>query len=197
MASKRSAALGCLALALLAAPPSDPRFTKDGELIRPADYREWIYLTSGLGMSYGVARPTAESPRFDNVFVLPASYKAFLETGKWPDKTIFILEVRKSDSHVSINKSGLVQSEIAGIEAAVKDESRFKEKWAYVSFDRDKQVLDSAKPFAGDSACNVCHSKNGAVENTFVQFYPTLLEVARAKGTLKASFQGAAATGAH
>ena len=37
-------------------------------------------------------------------------------------------------------------------------------------------------PMAG---CNACHNKSGAVENTFVQFYPTLLEVAQAKGTLK------------
>jgi uncharacterized protein HemY len=34
-----------------------------------------------------------------------------------------------------------------------------------------------------------CHSANGAVENTFTQFYPTALEVARANGTLKASFR--------
>ena len=29
------------------------------------------------------------------------------------------------------------------------------------------------------SACQACHGKNGAVENTFVQFYPTLIEMAR------------------
>ena len=38
-----------------AAPPSDsdsPRFTSDGKLEFPDNYREWIYLTSGLNMSY-------------------------------------------------------------------------------------------------------------------------------------------------
>jgi len=35
--------------------------------------------------------------------------------------------------------------------------------------------------------CQSCHSQNGAVDNTFVQFYPTLLEVAKQKGTLKAA----------
>ncbi|HUL13029.1 MAG TPA: hypothetical protein VLU73_12785, partial [Methylococcaceae bacterium] len=39
------------------------------------------------------------------------------------------------------------------------------------------------------SACHTCHGKNGAVENTFVQFYPTLLPVAERKGTLKASYE--------
>jgi hypothetical protein len=36
--------------------------------------------------------------------------------------------------------------------------------------------------------CVECHTKNAAVERTFVQFYPTLLEVARQKGTLKPGF---------
>src|SRR4030095_8280036 len=27
-------------------------FTASGAVVRPADYREWVYLTAGLGMSY-------------------------------------------------------------------------------------------------------------------------------------------------
>jgi hypothetical protein len=30
------------------APPDDLRFTGDGQLMRPDNYREWIYLSSGL-----------------------------------------------------------------------------------------------------------------------------------------------------
>jgi len=37
-------------------------------------------------------------------------------------------------------------------------------------------------------ACVECHTKHTAVERTFVQFYPTLLEVARRMGTLKPGF---------
>src|SRR5712664_1347946 len=29
-----------------------PQFTADGKLKLPADYREWVYVTSGVGMSY-------------------------------------------------------------------------------------------------------------------------------------------------
>ena len=35
--------------------------------------------------------------------------------------------------------------------------------------------------------CYSCHSENGAVDNTFVQFYPTMLEVARKMGTLRSN----------
>jgi len=169
----------------------DPRFTKDNELIRPANYREWIYVTSGLGMSYDAGREDAD-PTFDNVFVEPSAYRAFLADGKWPDKTMFVLEVRSSASHGSINKAGHFQSRLVSVEAAVKDESRFPEKWAYFSFGGPGSVRTSAKAFPKD-ACHTCHSKNGAVENTFVQFYPTLLEVADAKGTLKPGYSGSAA----
>jgi hypothetical protein len=104
-----------LAVALLMAGDSPhagaPQYNTKGELQFPADYREWVFLSSGLGMSYGSGTPNAEDPPFDNVFVLPSAYKAFLETGRWPDQTVFILEVRASTSNGSINKAGHFQSE--------------------------------------------------------------------------------------
>src|SRR5690349_15128459 len=79
------------------APASDIKFTSDGQLAKPENYREWIFLSSGLGMTYGFierAANTVMGDRFDNVFVNPQAYKAFLRTGTWPDKTIFVMEVR-------------------------------------------------------------------------------------------------------
>jgi len=42
---------------------------------------------------------------------------------------------------------------------------------------------------AQPGACQTCHAKNGAVDETFVQFYPTLIQVAKAKGTWKAALE--------
>ena len=61
-----------------------PSYTSDGRLIRPQNYREWIFLSSGLGMTYGPLGSGAD-PRFDNVFVNPPAYRYFLDTGRWPD----------------------------------------------------------------------------------------------------------------
>src|SRR6476661_8134539 len=164
-------------------PASDdaPQFTADGQLIRPKNYREWIYLTSGLGMTYGPAAEARRdhSPEFDNVFVTPAAYRAFKETGKWPDKTMFALEVRHSESKGSINNGGHFQGELAAVEVEVKDEKRFPGKWAFFGFGTS---LSSAKAVPTSASCYSCHGTHGAVDNTFVQFYPTLLEVARSKG---------------
>src|ERR1700722_11119188 len=69
-----------------------PQFSSDGKLVRPADYRRWIYVSSGFGMSYSPAAAASPNPTFTNGFVNPSSYEYFLANGKWPDKTIFVLE---------------------------------------------------------------------------------------------------------
>ena len=174
-------------LASVSALAQSPEFTKDGLLIRPDHYREWVFLSSGLGMTYGpLSQGSAreDHPRFDNVFVNPGAYRAFLQTGAWPDQTIFVLEVRDSASNGSINKGGHYQDEIAGVQAEVKDSSRFAKKWAYFGFGKSGEP---AKELPQSQSCFACHSTNGGVENTFVQFYPTLVPIAKAKGTLKAS----------
>jgi cytochrome P460 len=162
------------------APPAStdqPQFTKDNRLIRPANYRVWIYLSSGLGMEYGPSR--SEPGRFTNVFVAPSAYSQFLATGRWPNKTMFVLEERTASSRGSINNSGHYQSDLAGLSASVKDENRFPEQWAYFSFGADGSFAEAfPKPMCWD-----CHHTHGAVENTFVQFYPTIKPVAQKFGT--------------
>ncbi len=160
-----------------------PRYTTAGELIRPTDFREWRFVTSGLGMTYSEPTGAARTPNFTNVWVNPSSYRVFMKTGQWPDKTMFILEVRASSSEGSINKGGHFQSNLVIIEASVKDEARFPGKWAYFDFGRDMKPQVRALP--STERCYSCHSENGAVDNTFVQFYPTMLEVAQRMGTLR------------
>jgi Cytochrome P460 len=162
-----------------------PRYTNGTNLVRPTDYREWIFLGSGLGMTYDSPSASQSAPQFTTVFVNPSSYRSFMQTGKWPDRTIFVLEIRNSSGEGSINKSGRFQAGLVGIEAEVKD-SRFPDGWAFFDFGS----ASVAAPLAGErvARCIECHTKHTAVERTFVQFYPTLLEVARQKGTLKPGF---------
>jgi hypothetical protein len=75
-----------------------------------------------------------------------------------------------------------------GVEAEVKDESRFPEKWAYFSFRENGRLKDTAVALPQGS-CFSCHHASGAVENTFTQFYPTLLPVAVTKGTLNPGYK--------
>jgi hypothetical protein len=147
----------------------DIAFDSSGALLRPTRYREWIYLSSGFDMSYS-ARPSMGHSMFDNVFVNRKSYEAFQRTRAWPDGTIFMLEVRGAESKGSINKAGHFQSrEVMGLEAHVKD-ARIPGGWGFYAFE-DKAVAGRL-PRSED--CYDCHEKHGAVDTTFVQFYPTL-----------------------
>jgi hypothetical protein len=179
-----SAFLSQSTIAQAPAASDEPRFGADNELARPENYREWIYLSSGIGMSYNApANPAGNpNPPFDNVFVTPSAYRSFLQTGTWPEKTMFVLELRGSASEGSINKAGRFQQQVLGIEVEVKDSARFPGKWAFYEFGRS---ATSAKPIATTAGCYSCHAQNGAVDNTFVQFYPTLVDIARQKGTFR------------
>jgi len=156
-----------------------PNYAADGQLALPADYREWIFLSSGLGMTY--QSEASRAPSFTNVFVNAAAYRSFVATGTWPDKTMLILEIRAATSKGSINQGGSYQSGLVAIEAEVKDLKKFPGSgWAFFAFGTSK----SGKLLPHTEDCYTCHAQHGAVDNTFVQFYPLLLDIAKQKGTL-------------
>jgi hypothetical protein len=95
--------------------PSDkPQYNKGGELLRPENYREWIFLSAGLGMNYSSAPGSHDM--FTNVFVPRWAYKEFLISGQWPDKTTFVVEERGAQTKGSINKHGNFQTtELMGL----------------------------------------------------------------------------------
>ena len=161
---------------------ADLQYDNEGRMLFPKDYRGWTFVTSGLGMTYGPAATvdSAGNPRFDNVFVNPAAYRSFLESGAWPDRTVMILEIRGSDSKASINRGGHFQTGVAAVEAHVKDNARGG--WAFYAFPNGAA---ESKMIARTADCYSCHEHNGAVDTTFVQFYPTLVDIATRKGTLK------------
>jgi hypothetical protein len=158
-----------------------PQFTADGKLVRPEGYRKWVYVSSGYGMSYSQSPDGMQM--FTNVFVTPAAYDYFAANGKWPDKTMFVLELYESTSRGSINKHGSYQTQFSGLDVEVKDEARFADKWAYFNFGGATKSAGADTPSKND--CWKCHEQNAAVEHSFVQFYPELLKIARAKRTIK------------
>jgi hypothetical protein len=182
--------VGCamLALALRAAsqdPVSPPGerlagavFAADGKLQRPVNYRSWRFVSAGLGMSYGPAAQAAALTghvMFDNVFVQPQAHDAFLRDGVWPEGTMFVLELRGTETQRPPNNRGYFQTDLHGIEVSVKDSARFKGRWAYFEFGMDASG-ETPQPQSG---CFACHQQHAAVDMTFVQFYPTLQQAKR------------------
>jgi Cytochrome P460 len=169
-----------------------PRYQDGNQLVRPTDYREWPFLGAGLGLTYDAERgPGAQNApqNFSNVFVNPSSYRHFMQTGTWKDGTVFILEIRGSGTGTAPNTTGRFQTAMVALEAEVKD-AKLPNGWAYYEFGRANALREVAAPLTGqrEAGCIECHTKHTAVERTFVQFYPHLLEVAKAKGTAKPGY---------
>jgi hypothetical protein len=152
---------------------AEPRYAEGNQLIRPEGYRQWMFVGANLGMGYKEGQ-APKTPSFHNIFIQPDAYRRFAATGKFPDKTMLVMEVVTAGTNASINRNGHFQDHLRGVEVALKDEGRFAEKWAYFNFiGTDGAALPKAKAFPKE-ACWKCHNEHGAADNVFVQFYPVL-----------------------
>lgn len=192
--------LGLVSL-LVAAAVSAADDPKPGpKLLFPKDYRTWVYLSSGLDMTYkgesGFKCKGGPCPKmFENVFVRPEAYSSFLKNKIWPDDTVFVLERRCSLQNASIDTKGSTQSTLALVAASQKSKLN---GWNYYFFAPDGDlnckgpdpVFDgqSKEPFSNSSseamrqACWNCHKEHGLKDNTFIQFYPTLKPLVSTQG---------------
>jgi hypothetical protein len=152
-------------------------FEGETTLLRPASYREWVFVGSSLGLSYAeTAVPDTSAGRelFHNVYIDPAAYQAFSETGTFPDGTVMILELMTAEVKNEPGLQGRYEGEFVALEASVKDSSRFEGDWAYYGFtERGGRLKDKAEPFDRET-CWECHNQNAATDMVFTQFYPVL-----------------------
>jgi hypothetical protein len=186
MKNKTPAIFACLICA--AGLWAQAHYTSDNKMQKPENYREWIFLSAGVGMAYTPAAEGAKEnpdPAFDNVFVNPEAWKAFRQTGKWPDKTVMVLEVRQSSQKGSITQRGRFQKAPIGVEVHVKDEKRFAATRGWAFFEFHGAATEVAMTPA-EKECYSCHQDHGTLDTTFAQFYPTVHEIAEKKGTLTA-----------
>jgi hypothetical protein len=166
-------------------PPSPgPRYNEKGELRRPADYRNWVFVGSNLGLQYRKdvleTSPSEKERRkergdFHNVYINAEAYEHYKKTGKFPDPTMLVMDVyeAKEKEPRNIVSQGLFPGNQLHIEMAVKNGKRpdgSKTDWAYYAFPTGQS---SAKAFP-DSACYQCHLRHAEDDNVWVQFYPSL-----------------------
>jgi hypothetical protein len=152
----------------------------------PPDYRDWVFLTSSLDLNYSTSGEPGpgQMHMLDNVFVNPDAHKAFLKHGSWPDRTVLVKENRNAESAGTLSKSGRFQTGVMNLEIHVKD-ARYPGGWAFF-VSSDGKAAGRLMPQTAN--CYSCHRDHGAADTTFIQFYPTLLPVAREKGTLSAGY---------
>jgi hypothetical protein len=157
---------------------AQPQYDASGALLRPRNFEQWTFVGSNIGMSYdeGAQKGPGE---FHNIYTQPEAFEAYKSTGKFPEKTMFLLAVYQPAQKVSINKAGYFEGEFTGLAASVKDPSRFKDGWAYFSFGEGGNLSETAKALPSPM-CFACHDKHADDDHVFVQFH-TVLRSARHK----------------
>lgn len=147
-------------------------FDDDGHLNRPANIDEWVFLGSSLGMGYSQENFDPDSPgMFQIVRMEPQAYSAFRKTGRFAEGTMFSLHFFGSQNEVSINRAGFVMGDLHFMEIHYKDSERFPNGFNFYTFNNDQ---NAAEAIPQPNECVSCHTKDGAYDGVFVQFYPTI-----------------------
>ena len=193
-----------LALSALAVPSSSPglaepqltskvgaaEFTKNGELIQPVGYREWIYVGTPLTPN-DLNNGKASFPEFHQVYIDPGSWQHYKQAGEFREGTVIIKELIDVGSKQAVSGQGYFMGDFLGLEATVKSKKHFPDEpgnWAYFSFGHKYPLAKKATAFP-TASCNSCHAAAAADDFVFTQYYPVLSE-AKGKKAKSAKWNG-------
>jgi len=177
--------LGIAVLLLLSSPEvgtaenSWAKFDKEGNLLRPDGWRDWIYVGTPLTPNE-LNPPAAPFPEFHNVYIDPDSYAHYKKTGKFREGTILVKELVSVGSKAAASGKGYFMGEFVGLEATVKDARRFPKEpgnWGYFTFSHEPPPYPATAKIQPTATCNVCHQGSAADDWVFTQYYPVLRAV--------------------
>lgn len=152
-------------------------YSEEGALLRPADHREWVFIGAPVTPN-DLNDGKAAFPEFHNVYIDPASYASYRQSGTFPRGTVILKETVSVGARSMASGNGYFQGEFASLEAMVKDEVRFKEEpggWAFFRFGESPDYTATGLRMKTED-CNSCHA--GANEDyVFTGTYPVLRAV--------------------
>lgn len=174
--------LGMLAGMTMAGDESPAQFNERGELLRPRDYRTWVFVGAPLtpnDMNAG----QAAFPEFHNVYIDEDSYQHYKDAGEFREGAVIVKELVSVGKKAAASGKGYFAGEFLGVEAMVKSKTRFADEpgnWGFFRF-TDEQA--AAKGGLGhlkrtatankSTSCASCHA--GADRDlVFTQYYPVL-----------------------
>ena len=160
-----------------------PKWTAGGELLLPEAYHEWIYLGSPLTPN-ALNGGNAPFPEYHNVYVQPEAYRAYRQTGEFPEGTILLKELQLTrpatnddGSSVEVSGRGFFPAALNGIDISVKDSKRFEDTngWGFFNFGHHAPPYAKSAAALPADACANCHIAN-ADNMVFKKFYRPILD---------------------
>ena len=130
-----------------------PEYTKEGDLILPKNFNEWVYVGSPLTPN-ALNGGKANFPEFHNVYIEPGSYEIYKKTGKFPEGTIFFKELQLTvpaqnpdGSRTEPSGRGFFPGKLNGADVTVKDTKRYADTggWGYYNFNHHEPKAATAK----------------------------------------------------
>ncbi len=159
-----------------------PQLDGGGSTHLPRNYHEWIYLGSPL-TPHALNGGNAPFPEYHNIYVQPEAYKAYRETGEWPEGTIMFKELQltrpatNSDgSSVEVSGRGYFPGVLNGVDISIKDNKRFQDTngWGFFNFGHHAPPYAQTATAMPKDACAGCHIAN-ADKMVFSKFYAPIL----------------------
>ncbi|HSA94104.1 MAG TPA: cytochrome P460 family protein [Terriglobales bacterium] len=156
-----------------------PYVDATGNISIPRDYRNWTLLGSwhlapgeGEGDAVGAAG-------FHNVYVPPGAVESYRKTGKFPDGTVIVKELLKSETGDLTTGKVSWATEVEGWFIMVKDDQgrfpnnpRWGGGWGWVLFNSSDPMKTVTRNWRTD--CLGCHTPAKQTDWVFVQGYPIL-----------------------
>ena len=153
-------------------PPMAAEWTATGELQRPTNYRQWIFIGAPVtpnDMNDG----HAAFPEFHDVYIDRTAFAAYMKTGEFPKGTVIVKELVSVGGKHAASGNGYFPGKFNGLAAAVKDTAKFggtRYGWGYFDFGAAKKTAAVGPA----QSCNACHKASAAKDMVFTQYYPVL-----------------------
>jgi hypothetical protein len=160
-------------------------FNEQGEAALPKGYRSWVHVfTAWEPITTSILdEQTTGTPEFHNLYVEPTAYRAFMETGRWPEGTLMVKEF----SFTSTDKDncdgppayicgvwfgkGIFQHGFTGVGVMLKDSKRYPNEaggWAYFSYGHRQPPYAAYSLLMPRRRCAQCHIDHAGADQDYV-----------------------------
>ncbi len=164
-------------------PQKGPEFAKDGNLVLPTGFREWVFV-GGTITPNGLNDGKALFPEFHNVYVEPENFHYYQEHGNFPEGTVLVKELvltqpgKYPDGSLdTASGRGYFPSSLHGLDVMVKDSKRFGDthNWGFFSFGHQAPPYQPTAGARSARECANCHITGVAkTDMVWIQYYPSL-----------------------
>jgi len=160
-----------------------PVFTKDGDLVLPTGFREWVFMGGPITPN-SLNGGEAPFPEFHDVYIERENLLYYQQHGNFPEGTVLVKELvlaqkgKYPDGSIdSASGRGYFPSELQGIDVMVKDSKRFANtnKWGFFTFGHQAPPYSPSAKVMPAAQCASCHIAGVAkTDMVWVQYYPLL-----------------------